>query len=79
MSKYKTVKEINPKYFTECLSDKEVVGYIEHERSGIMKAIEKALQELFEQDVEYVDCINVVRRTEPDIVIERIEVKKDEI
>ena len=79
MSKYKTVKEINPKYFTECLSDKEVVGYIGHERPDITKVIEEAIEKMIKEDGEVVGYIDVVRPNEPDIVIERIEVKKDEI
>lgn len=75
----KTVKLKDTKYFTECLSDKEVVGYIGHEKPDITKAIEKAIEKMIKEDGEVVGYIDVVRPNEPDIVIERIEVKKDEI
>lgn len=49
MSKYKTVKLINPKFFTECVDDVEYVVPICNE---VNKAIEKAIEKMIKEDIK---------------------------
>ena len=71
----KEVKCLNIKPFTECVDDIEYVVPICNE---INEAISKAIEKMIKESEEYVKYIGVVRPNEPNIIIERIGVKKDE-